>query len=479
TESIVLAVVGAIAGIVVGVLGLEVLKAIGPGVPRLDGAQLDARAVVFAAGAAVLAGIIVGAYPVALLLGRDPAPALREGDRTTGATRRTHAIRGAFVVTEFALALPVLAGAALLLNSFMRLQQVDPGFDPTRLVAVHVALPSGRYAADTAIAAYWAHALPLVRDVPGVADAGLGEALPPSDWWNTNNFDLIDRPVPPGGAQPVSPWMMVGREYFATLGVPLLEGRLFTPADTGAQPVVVVSRAWAEHYYPDGSAIGRRLISGGCTTCVPTTIVGVVGDVKYEGLGGTGDAVYEPLTQGWARNLNLFVRTEGPPMQVVDRVRGVLRSVDPGIPLRDVVTMGDHVYASTAQPRHLTTLLGGFAIAAVALAAVGIFGMLSYTVSARRREIGVRMALGAPHATVIGMIVRRGMRHAIAGAVLGLAAALVGTRWLAGALYGVGATDPVTLLAVTLLLLGVAFVACWLPARRAARIDPTEAIRAE
>jgi len=204
-----------------------------------------------------------------------------------------------------------------------------------------------------------------------------------------------------------------------------------------------------------------------------------VGDVKYQGLDGSGDAVYEPLTQGWTQGLNLFVRTAGSPAAVVDRVRAVLRSVDPAIPLNDVVPMEDRVYASIAQPRHLTTLLGGFAVAALALAAVGIFGMLSYTVSARRREIGVRMALGAPHGAVVRMIVRRGMGHAVAGAVLGLAAALAGARWLAGALYDVRATDPATLAAVTLLLLGVAFVACWLPARRASMIDPTEAIRAE
>ena len=479
TESVVLAIVGAIAGVAVGAAGLAVLKTIGPSIPRLDGARLDLRAVGVAVALALVAGVIVGMYPVALLLGRGAAAALREGNRAVSGGRHAHAIRGMFVVTEFALTLPVLAGAALLLNSFVRLQRVNPGFDPTRLVAIPVALPSARYANDSAMSAYWARALPLVREVPGVVNVGLGASMPPDYAWTFNNFDLIDRPVPPGGAQPTSPWTMAGREYFTTLGVPLLDGRLFTPADTGAAPVVVVSRTWANHYFPDGTAIGRRLISGGCITCPLTTIVGIVGDVKYQGLDGSGDAVYEPLTQGWTQGLNLFVRTAGSPAAVVDRVRAVLRSVDPAIPLNDVVPMEDRVYASIAQPRHLTTLLGGFAVAALALAAVGIFGMLSYTVSARRREIGVRMALGAPHGAVVRMIVRRGMGHAVAGAVLGLAAALAGARWLAGALYEVRATDPATLTAVTLLLLGVAFVACWLPARRAAMIDPTEAIRAE
>ena len=479
TESIVLAAAGAVAGIATGFAGLAVLKAIGPDVPRLDGAQLDARAVAFAVGLALVAGIVVGSYPVVLLLQRDPAPALRDGDRTIGVSRHAHAIRSAFVVAEFALALPVLAGAALLLNSLVRLQRVAPGFDPAHLVALRVALPSAHYANDTAIATYWTKALPLVRTIPGVVRAGLGEAMPPDEVTNINNFDLIEHPVPPGGAQPTAPWVMIGHDYFAALGVRLLEGRLFAPADTGAAPVVVVSRAWAERYFPDGRAIGQRLVSGGCTTCPLTTVVGIVGDVKYEGLSGSDDAVYEPLTQGWSRDLNLFVRTAGAPQPVVHRVRTALRSVDPEIPLDDVVPMEDRVYASIAQPRHLTTLLGGFAVAAVALAAVGIFGMLSYMVRMRQREIGVRMALGAPHGAVIRMIVLRGMTHAIAGAAIGLSAALVGTRWLAGALFNVGATDPVTLAAVTVLLLGIAWVACWLPAMRAARIDPVAAIRVE
>jgi putative ABC transport system permease protein len=240
-----------------------------------------------------------------------------------------------------------------------------------------------------------------------------------------------------------------------------------------------VSRSWAEHYYPDGGAVGRQMISGGCTECPRTTVVGVVGDVKYDGLSGTGDAVYAPVTEGWPLDLNLFVRTSVPPAQVVSRVRAALASVDAGIPLNEVVTMDERVYESIAQPRHMTALLGGFAAAAVALAAVGIFGLLSYTVSSRRREIGVRMALGATRHSVVGMIVRRGMGHAVAGALLGLVAALVGTRWLASTLFDVGATDPLTLGAVTLLLLVVALVACWLPARGAAGIDPVEAIRAE
>ena len=480
TESTLLAAAGALLGIAVGVVALDLLAAIGPYLPRLDEARLDARAVGFAAGVALLAGIIVGAYPVILLLRGDPAPRLGQGERAVGGGRRTQALRGAFVVAEFALSLPLLAGAGLLLNSFLRLTQVDPGFDPRPILTMRVALPSARYPGDSAVSAFWSRALPRVREVSGVVGAGLVSAMPPDDDGNSiNNFDLLDRPAA-GGAQPTSPWPAVTTEYFAAADIPLLEGRLFTPGDSAAAPpVVVVSRAWAQHYFPDGTVIGRRLVSGGCTSCPPTTIIGVVGDVKYDGLSGTGDAVYDPLTQAWYRDLNLLVRTTVAPAEVLPRVRAALQSVDPDVPLDDAAPMQDRLYESVAQPRHWMTLLGGFAGAALALAAVGIFGMLSYTVNTRRREIGVRMALGASQRAVVSSIVRRGMGHALLGAGMGLAAAVVGTRSLASALFDVSPTDLPTLTAVTLLLLVVALIACWLPARGAAAIDPAEAIRPE
>ncbi len=480
TESMVLAGVGAVAGIALGAFALRILPSVVPRMPGLNEAHLDARAVAFAIGLALLAGLIVGSSPVALLLRRTPVLGLQGGGRTIGGGERSRTMRGVFVVAEFALSLPLLAGAALLLNSFLRLQQVDPGFDPRRILSVRVSLPSARFRADSSISGYWALALPLVRQVPGVLSAGLGSMLPPDETGNVNNFDLMDKPVPPGGAQPTAPWPTVTDDYFTALGVPLLDGRLFTSGDTaGAPPVVVVSRTWARHYFPDGPVLGRQLISGGCVACPRTTVVGVVGDVKYEGLGGGGGAVYDPLTAGWFRDVNLFVRTAESPGTIVDRVRAALRSVDPSVPLEDAAPMEDRLTSSMASNRHWTGLLGSFAIIAVGLAAVGIFGMISFTASARRREIGVRMALGARRSTVVSMIVRRGMGHAALGAGIGLMAAVLGTRWLEGFLYAVSASDPVTLLSVTLLLLAVAFVACWLPAWRAAGFDPVEAIRLE
>jgi putative ABC transport system permease protein len=481
TESLVVAAVGAALGIAAGALGLRVLAAVAPGLPRLGEVHLDLAAVAFAVGVAMLAAMAAGAYPVALLLSRRPTASLAGGSRTVGSGRRTRALRAAFVVAEFALALPLLAGAGLLLNSFLRLQRVQPGFDASKILSVSVSLPSAQYSGNIPIENFWRRALARVHEIPGVQAAGLGDAMPPNDQnMNINNFDLIDRPVTPGQAQPVAPWPTVTADYFAALGLRLLAGRSFSSVDdTASTPVVVVSRSWARKYFPDGSAIGRTLVSGGCTSCPPTVIVGVVDDAKYQGLDASGEAVYSSLSQGWGTDLNLFVRTRGNPAEAIAGVKAALRSVDPNLPLEDAATLDDRLYASIAQPKNWTRLVGGFALTALLLAAVGVFGMLSFTVNERRKEIGVRMALGAHPGEIVSLIVGRGMRHAAIGAALGLTIAVLATRRMAGALFNVSATDPLTLGGVTLMLLIVALVACWLPARRAAGIEPVEAIRGE
>ena len=482
TESLALASAGALAGIIVGALGLRALVAYGPSMPHLFAAQLDLRAVAFAVAVALVVAVVIGAYPLVMLLARDATAAVQGGERTIGGGRRTHALRSAFVIAQFALALPLLAVAGLLLNSFLRLQQVDPGFDTRNLLTVRVSLPVGGYGNDSLVAGYWARALSLVAEASGVSEVGLGSSMPPDDFGSgdNNNFDLIDHPVSPGSTQPASHWPAANARYFDALGVRLLEGRLFTPSDTGGPaPVVVVSRSWAARYFPEGNVVGRRLVSGGCTSCPLTTVIGVVGDVRYDGLGRAPDAVYSPLSEGWPRNLHLFVRTSMPPELVAERVRDVLRGVDPSVPLDDIASMEERLYQSVAQPRNWAVLLGTFATAALVLAAVGIFGMLSYSVSTRRREIGVRMALGARRQAVVGMLVKRGVGHALAGTAVGIVAALLATRALAAWLFDVSPTDPATLAGVISILLAVGATASWLPARRAAAIDPVETMRTE
>jgi putative ABC transport system permease protein len=275
--------------------------------------------------------------------------------------------------------------------------------------------------------------------------------------------------------------MIASAGYFEAIGARLLEGRMFNAADTGGTNALLVSESFAKRYSADRPVVGRRVFEGGCTatTCAPTYIVGVVSDVKYDGLSGTGEAAYVPATEGMGRGGYLMIRTRGDPRAVVPAVRSAVRSLDPAVPLDAIGPMTDRVYESTAQPRHWALLLTAFAIAAVTLAAIGVFGLLSYLVTTMRREIGVRVALGAQRGEIARMIVQRGMTNCLAGAVVGVGLALAGRRMIEASLYQVSPGDPATLIAVTTGLLGVALMASFIPARRAARIDPMTAIRAD
>jgi predicted permease len=477
-ESLTLSVLGATAGALLAPLFLQALVLIGPPIRRLGEAHIELRAVAFAAALAIVTGLLVGLFPALSIAGRDFSMALRSGDRAIGAGKTTHMLRGALVTAQLALALPLLATTALLLNSFVRLQGVDVGFDPRNLVYVNVSLPLARYGSPNDAVAFWSRALARVREQPGVVAAGMSPTMPPDGAADINNFDLVDRPVAPGEAQPVAPYASANPTFFATLGVSLLEGRNFTEADTGTgPPVMIVSRSWVNHYSSDRPAIGRQLQGGGCTTCPPFTIVGVVDDVKYQGLNGNGEAMYVSAAQNVNSSYNLFVRFAPGQRDGVDQVRSVIRSIDPGLALDDAGRLEDRVYASVSPQRHWVTLLGAFAIAALGLAAIGIFGMLSYLVASRRREIGVRVALGASRSGVIGMVVKNGMVYAVPGAVIGLLISFVVRRRLEPVLFDVSSADPATLAAATALFLGVALIASVLPARRAAAVSPMEAMR--
>ena len=478
TESLVLSALGAVAGALIAPTLLDVLGKIGPPIPRLIDASIDLRAIGFAAALAVVTGLLVGVYPAIALFRRDFSTALRSGDREIGASRSMHLLRGALVTAQFALALPVLATAALLLNSFIRLQRVDAGFDPRSLAYVHVSLPPARYDAPEKAAAFWNRAFARLVEEPGIVAAGIGDPMPPDEPSDINNFDLVDRPVAPGDAQPTSPYAVVDPGFFLAVGIPLVEGRTFADVDTGTTPpVMIVSRAWARRYSSDRSPIGRQLQGGGCTACPPFTIVGVVGDVKYQGLNGNGESMYVPAGQNWSPTFNLFIRTAPGVTDGIDRARNAIRSIDATLALDDAGRLEDRVYASVAPQRHWATLLGGFAMSAVSLAAIGIFGMLSYLVTARRREIGVRVALGATRRGVIAMVVGRGMTYAIPGAIIGLLVSIAVRRRLEAVLFDVGGADPATLAAAMVIFLVVALVASLLPARRAAGVSPMEAIR--
>lgn len=480
TESLLLAALGAGGGIALATVGIRIIGFLSGNPIGMQQAGLNGPVLAFAVGVALVAALIIGAYPVLLLVRGNAAATLRDGDRSSSGSATSGRLRGVLVSAEFALTLPLLVGAGLLLNSATRLQQVELGFESSNVLTLRTALPFARYSADSITGSFWHRALDEFRTIPGVVDAGLSTSIPPEGAADFNNFDLVDKPVAPGSPQPVSPWSQANSEYFKALRIPLVEGRLFVTADTGGPaPVVVVSQSWARHYFPEGRAVGRQLISGGCNSCPLTTVIGVVGDVKYQGLSENADAVYSPLSEGWSTGIYLFVQTAGAPGQMVAPIQAKLQSLDAEIPVDDIQPMDQRMAASTARARQWPMLLGGFAGIALVLAAIGIFGMLSYGVQARRREIGVRMALGAEASEVTGEIVRKGMGHAAAGAVVGLVIALGAGRWLTGALYEVSPTDPLTLGAVTMLLLTVALIACWLPARKAAAVAPAEALRSE
>jgi putative ABC transport system permease protein len=274
----------------------------------------------------------------------------------------------------------------------------------------------------------------------------------------------------------------VSANYFDLMGMRLLQGRSFMASDTGGgDQALIVSESWAKHYSPDRPVIGRRVFEGGCTaeSCPPTYIVGVVSDVKYQGLSANGEAAYWPSTLVMFRSGVLMVRTQGPTEAVLPQVRARLMALDRGVPIDEMDTMESHVFGTIAAPRHWAMLLAGFALVSLALAAIGTFGLLSYLVTMMWREIGVRVALGAQRGEIARLIVGRGLTQSVVGIVAGLAIAFAGRKVLAASLYEVEAGDPMTLAGVAVILLAVAALASWIPARRAARIDPMTAIRSD
>ena len=477
TEGALLAALSALVGLGVAAAALRGVGAVAPNLPLLAEVAFDTRLVALIAIATLVSGALVTIPPVLAVVGGGVAGAAPAQSVRSGTSRPTNLMRGALVAAEFALALPLLLGAGLLLNSFLRLERVNPGFDPAGLLGVGVALPAARYPDYAGAQAFFRRLEQQAARVPGVEAVGLTDALPPDNGGGTNNFNLVDRPVPAGVAEPVAPWMAATASYFRTLGVPLLDGRLFTDGDSGsAPPVVVVSRSWAEHYYPRESAVGKQLVSGGCYACPRTTIVGVVGDVKYAGMAGSGEAVYDPLTQSNGRAVDLVVRTAARPGTIFRTLRESVGALDPELPVTETTLRG-RLEASLAEPKRWTGVLGGFAAAAALLAALGIFGLMSYVVRQRRREIGVRLALGAAPASLTRLVVRRGMAYVAAGTAIGLGLSLLEGRWLRSLLFGVGAMDPATVVAAAAVLVALALVACWVPGLRAARVSPVEVLR--
>ena len=480
-ESILLSVTGGVIGLAIAVWGVDLLVAAAPGsIPRASEITVDLRVLGFVLGVSLLTGIAFGAIP-ALQLGRlDANGSLKEGAHTVTATRARRRARQALVIAEVALAMVLVIGAGLLIATIARLQRVDPGFDPRGMLVTHLKLPPARFAKPADVLAYYDDVRTRVEVLPGVEAAAFAFEHPLSPGW-TSSFTIAGRAAPPAGHEPEARVRPIGPGYLAAAGIQLLRGRDITPRDrAGAPGVVIINEAFARRHFPGENPVGRRLDRGSWWPDMPGSfeIVGVIRDERFLGLSLDADpATYFPHAQFPLSDMYLVVRAAGNPADLVPSLRTAIWAVDRNIPLDGIRTMEDHLGGTLARPRFVGMLLGLFACAALLLAAIGIYGVLSYTVAQRTSEIGIRMALGAQHAAVMRAVVGQGMMLALAGIAIGAAAAIAATRALSGMLFGVEPTDPAIFIAVATLLAFTAFLATWIPARRASRIDPLVALR--
>jgi predicted permease len=447
-------------------------------IPRLDEAALGGRALAFACALAAFAAAFLGLVSSMHAPSKGSMSELRSGGRSASRSRREQRSQRILVSAQVALAVPLLFGAGLLASSLRNLQRADTGFDPSGLLTARVSLAEGRYPDQPVRRAFW-HALEeRIAGLPGVLAVGISDGRPPSEAYDYNNYDLEQQPTAAGDAQPVANWVSADEGFLEALGMPLLEGRWLTRDDETADesPVIVVDERWARRHFPNESAVGKRLREGGATDGPWTTVVGVVGEVPYAGFGGeTGGTVYAPRT-GLTEPF-VVVRALGDPTELVAALRAELQRMDPTAPITDVETGESLLGSSLTEPRHLTFLLGAFALVAVLLAAVGLFGITAHWVQSRRADIAVRLALGGSPRRVLHGVVAHAMAISLGGLVLGASAAPAFTRLLARTLYGVDSSDLAILGSVLALMAAVSLAASAWPAWRAVRIDPGITLR--
>jgi putative ABC transport system permease protein len=479
-ESLLLALTGGAIGLLLAVWLKDLLLAFSPGdIPRFDEIRLDWRVIGFTVGITLLTTLLTGLAPALSLSKPNLTSALKEGGQKGGVGQGGR-LRGALVVAEIALALVLVVGAGLMIRSFRQLQQVDPGFDPNNVLSLSVSLPESKYPEDAQQRAFFDQAEQRIRRLPGVAAVGstTTPALTGSNW--TSDATIDGRP-PEDYVREIR-HKVITPDYFRAMGITLLRGRFFNESDNDkSRPVIIVNATLARRHFPGEDPIGKRIKVGKPHIQNPwQTIIGVVNDEKQDGLGAKVEHEdYQPLLQNAQGQMTLIVRTVTDPQSLIGAVREEIRALDRSLPLYGVKTMRAAIYESVARERFITLLLIVFAALALALASVGVYGVMSYSVTQRTHEIGVRRALGAQTRDVLKLVVAQGGKLAAAGVAIGMISAFALTRLMKTLLFGVSATDPVTFIAVALLLTIVALLACWIPARQATKVDPMVALRVE
>jgi putative ABC transport system permease protein len=483
-ESFVLAFLGGLLGLAVSIAGIRGLARLIPMDGMSGGAvNMNGMVLLFAAAAVVVSAFMFGLVPAMNLTKPDVQPELKEGGRSASSGTGQNRLRGLLAAGEVAVALILLVGAGLMVKSLYRLLAVDPGFKTDRILTMEMQLRSAQYSKDPAILNFWQQVLYRVRALPGVESAALGTVVPLTDSHSRSDITIEGMALPKPGSFPHPDGHSVSPGYLRTLGVPLLRGREFTDADQQNSPLVgMVNAAVARQFFPNQDVLGKRFMFGHPSTDPPKwiTIVGVAADTKLYGLANPARLeVYLPLRQSVLRNMDLVVKSAADPAALTSSIRGAIASIDKDQPIFAIATMQELVKSSISTRRITLILLGLFSALALILAAIGIYGVISYSVAQRTHEIGIRMALGADGGGVLRMILAQGVKIAGAGVGTGILASFGLTRLMTKLLYSVSSADPVTFVAVAIVLVVVAMLACYIPARRALRVDPIIALRYE
>lgn len=483
TESLLLTIIGGCAGLLLAVWGVDLLKSIVPGdTPRLAEVKIDSGVLLFAFAASLVTAVICGLIPALQSSSTDLQQALKESSRSATGGKRSRFARNALVVSELALSLMLLIGAGLAIRSFLRVQQIDPGFNTDRLVTMTLTAPSARYPDEARVTAFYKNIINSVSAAPGVESAAISSALAlgGGGFYLGRVFLVEGQPEPPASTDFPAQWNAVSPGFFTTSGIGLIKGRDFDDRDQeNANKVIIINATMARRVFGDEDPLGKRIRSWRDENEL-REIVGVVQDVRYYGRDDDlRGLVYVPHAQNAWRTMALTVRTHGDPAALTSSIRSQIAAVDKDLAVANLETMTTILNRSVAPRRAVMLLLASFGVIAGLLAVIGIYGVLAYTVAGRAQEIGVRIALGATSTDVLRLVIGHGLKLTLVGIAIGAGAAFALTRFMETLLYQVSATDLVTYVAVSVLLTGVALVACYVPARRATKVDPIETLRYE